>query len=998
MKKLSVFIALIAFFGLSLLNAQTREVTGTVTSSEDGMGIPGANVMIKGTTVGTATDIDGKFTISVPESNKVLIFSAMGFQDKEVAISGKVLNVVLSTSTIALEEVVVTAYGTKGKVGLKGSIAVVSSEKLSQLPSATFDMALQGKAAGVQIISGSGQPGAAAKVRIRGNSSISGSNEPLYILDNVPIDGGDFASLNTNDFETISVLKDAAATAIYGSRASNGVIIITSKSGKEGVTKVNYGFQYGFSEISDPKFNMMNSSEKIAFEEIAKKGIGWTLSPNNPLNSAKNSDELAADAAELNRLRGVNTDWFGLLTRQSITQTHDFNVSGGGKKTQFYLSYQYFDQEGFALRSGLTRNTARLNLDHKVNDRLKVGLNSSIANTKSDFIESEGSVSLANPFAAMYLANPYEEPYDADGVLNPANGKTGTNSLDRILNSTNKKDQIKAVVSAYLAYDIIDGLSFQSKYGVDYRVNKYDRFIAPESFAGKAITKGKQGSLAQSYYNYSSTVFTNTLDYKKVFNDVHTISAVLGTEYLYRKSNNFGYTGYGLNSKLPESPAGITPGTDKNNMIPDVFGALDSERALFSAFLLANYNYGGKYTLSANLRRDGSSAFGTNNKYAVLWSLGFEWAASQEAFLRDIDWLDDLKIRTSYGTTGNQEPIDDYSSLTTWGTNSYNGKQGYALDYAGDPNIRWEIGTKFNVGFSYSLLKNRVSGEVEFYNNVTSDLFIEQKFSETNSVNLKDVNAGKMRNRGIEFMLRADVVRTKDFTWSLNGNVSYNKNEILDLGQVKDFEQGTSIVRVGLPLNSHYIVKWGGVDPATGAPLYYDKEGVLTDKFGSYEVADFGTSEPPVYGGFGTDLYFKGFEVSANFVFAEGFKRFNNQSYFQQNHGFAQFNMSTDMLDMWKKPGDITEIQGVNYPRQFTSKDIEDASYVKFKLLRLSYTIPSSIISKQKFVSNIKVFGQVQNIYTWTNFTGFDPEDDNNIASYEYPTPVTYTFGVNVSF
>lgn len=997
MKKIAIVFVLCLF--AQLISAQTRVITGTVTDAKDGSTLPGVSVKVKGTDQGAVTGMDGKYEVKAPAAAKKLVFSFIGMADQEVKIgASNVINVAMSASSENLDEIVVTAYGTKGKVGLKGSISVVGEKQLEQLPTPTFDQALQGKAAGLHIVRGSGQPGSSSTVRIRGVGSIKGGGAPLYVIDGVPIEDGDFSSFNANDFATVSVLKDAASTAIYGSRASNGVILITTKKGKAGKTTVKYNYMMGFADLPEPNFDMMNSKEKLAFEALAKKGKGWELSPSNPSNAGKSAAELAANAAELKRLQGINTDWVDVLSRRAKTETHDISITGGTDKTKVYMSYQYMKQEGFAIRSDLERHVGRFNIDHEINKKLKIGVQSTLANTQTNSIESEGGIFLSNPFAAMYLANPYNEPYDKDGNFITGSGLTGSNALERVHNSTDKKDQIKGVVSAYLSYEIIKGLTFKSQYGLDFRVNKYDRWVNPDSYAGSLVSKGNKGSMSNTYRRRSAYAFTNTLDYKKEFNDVHSISVVAGSEYLYKTYDGFSYTGYGLNPKLPKSPAGITDGTPDNNMIPTVGGFLGNERALFSIFTLGNYTYDNKYTLTASLRRDGSSAFGENNRYAVLWAAGLEWKAKEEEFLKDVEWIDDLKVRVSYGTTGNQAPIGDYAPLTTWGTNSYNGEQGVSISAAGDPDIKWEIGKKFNFGLSYTLFNERISGDIDIYNEVTSDLFISQKFSMTNTVNSKDVNAGEMRNRGIEFSINAEVLKINDFTWSVNGNIAYNENEILDLGQVSEFEQGTAIIKKGLPLGSHYAVKWAGVDPTTGAPLYYDKDGNITNKYGSYEVADFGTYIPPTTGGFGTTFAYKGLELNAHFIFAHGFKRFNNQTFFQENHNFAQFNLSTIMNEMWRKPGDITEVQSLNYARKFSSKDIEDASYLRLKTVRLSYTLPEKLVKLQKTISKVKFYAQAENLFTWTKFTGFDPEDSNNIATYEYPTPISYTFGVNVTF
>ncbi|MBS2213134.1 TonB-dependent receptor [Carboxylicivirga mesophila] len=1000
MKKVLIALSFMVMFGLQVI-AQTTNVTGIVTDAADGSPIPGVSVFVKGTTIGTVTMPDGKYTLAVPNNSTAIVFSFVGMSTQEIAYTGQTtINAVMQSDAVDVGEVVVTAYGTKGKVGLKGAITTVGAEELEQVPMATFDQALQGKTSGLYIGSGSGQPGTDnTKVRIRGNASITGSNEPLYVVDGVPIEGGVFATLNTNDFETISVLKDASATSIYGSRASNGVILVTTKQGRKGKTKVTYRYQTGWSSKTREKFDMMNSEEKLWFEELAKRGEGWRLSPSNPDNADLTPEELAANAAELNRLRGINTKWDDVFTRTGRTNSHEVNMSGGSEKTTFYFALQNFYQEGQALRSDLDRTIGRLNVDHKISDKIRVGIKTSLGHSKSSRIESEGGIALANPFAAAYLANPYEVPYDEDGNIPVGSGKTGANALERLLKSSDDKQELKGVGALSVEWDIISDLTFKTQYGIDYRNTTYEDWTDPNSRAGESVTRGNKGAIAYDYEQRFEHTWTNTLDYKKVVGD-HTFGGLLGVEFNERDYVEWGFTGYGLDPLLPKTPAAITPGTNENNMIPQVRGG-KTKRALYSLFSIFNYNYAGRYALTASIRRDGSSAFGTDNQYAYLYSLGAIWTLSEEAFLSNANWIDNLKLRVSYGTTGNQQGIADYEHLTTWAPGSYGGVQTIGLARTGDPSIKWEIGQKFNAGIDYNLFRNRISGSIDFYNDITSDLFITQTVSHTAGIigNSKDVNAGKMRNRGIELLLNADIIRAGDLVVSVGGNLSYNDNEILDLGQVSEFEQGTSIIKEGLPYGTHYIVKWAGVDPLTGNPLYYTKDGAVTEKYSEDDaVTAFGTSEPPLIGGFNASVSWKGIELSTQFTFANDFARFNNQTFFQENPNFTQFNLSSEMLNIWQQPGDITEIQRLGTEREFSSKDIEDASYLRWRNLTISYNLPSDLLRKTKFIEKVRLYAQGQNLFTWTSFTGFDPEDSNNIATYEYPASRIVTMGVDISF
>ncbi len=1006
MKKLMLFFA-ISTIVIGQLYSQSLTVTGTVTD-EGGGPLPGVTVQAKGTTVATMSGSDGTYSIEVPEGSDILMFTYIGLATQEIEVTGDVINVIMTVGDTEIEEVIVQAYGTKGKTGLKGAITVVDSKELEQTPIASFDQVLQGKTSGVYIATGSGQPGTdETKILIRGNGSITGGNTPLFILDGVPIASNDYAAMNPNDFESVSVLKDASATSIYGSRASNGVIFITTKKGRKGKTKLNYRFQTGWSMKGAEKFEMMNTTEKLAFEEIAQRGSGWTLSPNNPANSALTQQQLAANAYSLDSLGGINTDWNDIFFRTGRTNSHEVNMSGGSEKSTFYTSFQYFTQEGIALRSDLERITGRFNFDHKITEKLRFSFSGMLGYTKNNGIESEAGIALANPFASVYLANPYEYPYDADGELIVGAGRTGGNALEMIQMSTDIDKTLKGVGALSLEYDIIKDLTIKTKYSADYRKLDNQRWIDPTSQAGLNV-QGNQGSIDQYFSKRVEKTWTNTLDYKKEFGK-HYFTALIGSEYIKYDYYNFEFTGYGLNNKLPETPEAITPGTATNGFIPEVEGD-NSERALFSLFSLLNYTYAGKYGFVGSLRRDGSSRFGENNKFAILYSLGLIWNASEESFLKNVSWLDQLKLRVSYGTTGNQNGISNYEPLSTFGTASYAGIPGITLRRSGDPNIKWEIGKKFDIGLDFSFFKSRLSGTIDFYNDITSDLFITQTLSYTAGIpddpgttavdpNRKSINAGEMRNRGIEVLLNADIIRTSNFVLSVNGNITYNQNEITSLGQVDEFELGTSIVKVGLPLGTHYYVSWAGVNPTNGEGLYYKKDGTVTNDFNEAEpLTDFGTSEPPIFGGFGLNANYKGIELGVFFSYAYGYYRSNNQVFFQQNPNFAQFNLYKEMKDMWQQPGDVTHIEGITSPKQFSSKGIEDSSFLRFRNLRLSYSIPSKIIERTKIFSGLRIYAQGQNLYTWTKYTGFDPEDSNNIATYEYPTPRTFTLGVDISF
>ncbi|WP_299705220.1 TonB-dependent receptor [uncultured Pontibacter sp.] len=1003
MKKVLLLNFLFLFALLGQVVAQSRTITGKVTGAGDGSPLPGVSVVVKGTSTGTATSADGTFSVNVPGDANTLVFRYIGYITKEVAVgAGNNIDVALQLDNKQLSEVVITGYTEQAVEKITGSVSTVNSKSIEQVPIATFDQILQGRAPGLQVSAGSGQPGSTARVRIRGNGSISSSNDPLYIMDGVPIDANVFATINPNDIASVNILKDAASTSLYGSRAANGVIVITTKRGTAGKTTFTYRGMQGYSTPTRAEFNQMNTTEKIEYETfLASKGMyrgtvgGW-YSRNNLAPTHANYLSIDQINSLKEGLSENNEDWQKVFFRNGKTQSHEVNASGGDAKTRFYISGAYFNQEGIMLRSDLERYTTRINIDHDTQNRFRFGVNASAGYSEQASIESEGAAALANPVLAVYLANPYDLLRDPEtGEINTVTTNVGGRAFDRIQATTNDRKELKAVTSAYAEFDILKELKLRNVTGVDYRTREFDRLIQPNTIPGDASV-GKKGSLNQASNRRTKFISTTTLNYKKALGERHFIDLLAGGEVNKETFKSTTYTGYGLNDKI-WTPAGITQGNA--DMIP-VVGGTNSESALISSFFNGNYTLDGKYNLSAGIRRDGSSRFGANNRYATFWSVGASWNISEENFMQNFGALDNLKLRASYGTSGNQEGIGDFERLGQFSIVSYNGQQGIAPNPStpDNPDLKWEVLNSANVGLDFSFLNRRISGTFDVYNNITSDLFISTQLSRTSGFTTLQRNAGKMRNRGIEVGLNADVIRSNDFVWNLGVNYGYNDNEILDLMQVEEFEAGTSIIRKGLPLGTHYIPSYAGVNPANGDPLYLDANGGITNDYGQAVYNTHGTFNPPHTGGFNSNMSYKRLELAAFFSFVQGNQLFNNNTFFFTNPAsFAGYNQDARLLNAWKQPGDVTEFARWDAPRQFSSQDLEDASYLRLRNLTLAYSLPSALTQKA-FISNARVFLQGQNLFTVTNYTGFDPEDDNNIQMAQYPMPRTYTVGVDVTF
>lgn len=1009
----SLFILLLLLYSATV-SAQEKTISGIITD-ESGSPVPLASIKIKGTNTGTAANEAGSYRIKAKPGD-ILIISAVGKETTEITVGNDaVVSVTLKNSVSMGDDVIITSFSKTKKSQYTGASTRITADKINFVPAASFDQILQGKSPGLLITSGSGQPGASAKVQIRGASSITGGNAPLYIVDGMPVEGGVFQSLNPNDFESVDILKDAVATAQYGNRGSNGVIVAKTKRGKAGKTVITYSGQYGVTEPGSQKFNMMNSAELLSFQEAlglqVNNGLpGWVNSPLNPANASLSAPEKAQQARTLDSLRNINTDWRDVFQQRGSFRSHDLNISGGSASTRYFLSAGVYDEDGIGLRSDLNRYTLRANLDNK-SEKMTISFSSSAGYTKRNFIESENATALANPFAAAYLGLPYHDLFGPNGKPLVGSGRTGPNAYDRVFTTTNFTNQIKLVSNFTMNYDLTKNIYIGNSSGIDYRVTDGERSIYPNTFAANtsAFPTGPAsgstvggGSFSQTYSNFLQFNTIVNAGYKRNFGGNHDIDIKVVSEFTKEKVKGFNYTGYGINDKLLNTPVGITPGTAANALIP-LRGGNKTERALYGAMIVARYTFKDKITFNGSFRRDASSQLPLDNRWTSFYGTGIAWDLLKEKFARKLSWISELRLRVSYGTSANADgfTFGNFGAIPTYGGGTYAGGQTIVPTNAGNPDVRWEKIATANLGLDFSLFKKRIYGTLDVYEKKLSDGIINQTLPAESGFFSQPVNAATTMNRGIELALTGEIIRKTNFLWSVGGNFAYNKNEIKSLGQVNEFVQGTEIVRVGLPIGSHYAVKWGGVDAATGVPLYYTKDNKLTTVFSdNNRVAEFGTYNAPWIGGFNTSIQIFDISIDALFTFQQGFSRYNNQDFFQLNHAFALqgYNLRREMLKMWQKPGDVTDYQSPLYQRQFVSRDIQDASYTRLRNLTVAYNFPSTLLERTKVISAARFFVQGQNLYTWTNWTGFDPEDDNNIAAYEYPAPRTINVGISVSF
>lgn len=982
MRRMLLFagVLLLACFGY----AQTRTVTGKVTD-ERGEPVAFASIKLKGSKSGIAADAAGNFTITARPGD-VLVVSGAGLVEKEVAVGAdNVLNIAMQRNQNALTEVFVTGYSTKSRRSSPGSSTSVTIDDVRTQPIASFDQLLQGQAAGISVTTGSGQPGRAADVTIRGRGSISGNTQPLYIVDGIEINAQDFSTLNQGDFESVTVLKDAAAASIYGSRASGGVIVITTRRGKVGPTRFNYDVQYGQSRWPRSRLKLMSTNEKLDYELENGNPNGWSQD-------------------EIDSLRNIETDWEKVFFRTGITQQHQVSASGGNDKTRFYASLSYLNQTGVVQASGLQRYTGRLNLETG-SENLRVGMNTMFG--YSIFTSTpENNQSIGSPLNGIRWSLPYFTPYGADGrYLKDPTPSGQPNPLEELLDNKRRFPQWKGIANAFAEYKLpfFPAIMLRTNWGIDYTQNETDIFLRRTTAAGQASTGG-QGALNRVFNRNLRYLGTNSINFKKNFNGEHDLNATIFQEYLHEDFRAFNFTGYGLTLPFPNEAA-ITNGSPTNGFIP-VVGGDGNQGALVSYFADLDYGFRNRYFLHAGYRRDGSSQFGNNNKWGDFYNVGLGWVLSDEPFMAALgNKLDLLKLKISYGTVGNQDGLAPYASKAKFTRSSYGGATGLRLTDPGNPNLRWETRATLNAGVEFGLFNNRFGGSVEYYHSTTTDLFYLKAVSGTSGFQNVLANAGKLRNRGIEVTLRAQPVRTSSFTWSVEGNFTYNKNTLLELGPEGEdnVQNGVTVYKIGKPLNTLWLVKYAGVDQANGDPLYYDKDGKITNVYDPADNAYLGTSDAPYFGGINNTFNFKGVELQVFWVFSLGNEVYNNDRMNVENPGYTASQLSKDLLREWRNPGDITDIPRADPSVYFldgTTRFVENGSFWRLRNVQLSYSLPRSVLQRIK-ANSLRVFVQGQNLFTVTEYRGYDPEvpaGGSLNAGAQYPTLKTITAGINIGF
>lgn len=951
---------------------QQREVKGIVKDENDEP-LVGVNVYIKESFKGAVTDINGEFTIQVESDEDILIFSSIGMETQEIMVGTQTfISVILKQAVLAIDDVVVVAYGTRRKGAITGAVEVVDAEQMDQTPVTSFDQALQGKATGVQVIQNNGMPGSKAEIKIRGTGSIAATQEPLFVIDGIPTDASGFSELNPNDIESMSILKDASAASLYGSRAANGVVLITTKTGRTGETDFTFRATSGLSVRTSEKFTMMNAQELIDYEVLI--GRRQAYDPNDP---------------DIQELLANDHSWMDDIFRTGKNNSYELAASGGNKKTNFYTSLSYFKQEGIITGTDLGRYSGRLNLKHKVNDKLNFGSNITLGN--SHINTASTATNGTNPMISGYMNRPYHAIKNEDGSWGETHWSGNWNYFEMAENITQYDDNYKMLGKVFIEFEPIEGLKLKESYGLDF--SEYERYYFLQPDARDVTENGRSSYMTNYASRYVTTVSTTTLNYNKLIANDHNVNVLLGFEVNESNFKDF-------------SAEGITFPTDLTTTLdaaaePDAVSGTSTAWSLVSYFANLHYDFRSKYILDLSVRRDGSSRFGSNNRYGNFYSVGLGWNLHSESFIRNLSFVNILRLRGSYGTSGNFD-IADFEHLDLYSFDSYNGRNISYPSQLSNEDLTWEKNEIMSVGIDFGLFDGRLNGTLDYYNRITKDLLHYVNLSYTSGFGSQVANVGSIKNEGYEIALEGKILDWNGLQYNLGVSVSANRNEVLELYGGEDIVGALDILREGAPMNSYYLVRYAGVNRSNGEPLFYTEDGRITSTYsGNDRVLLDQTLDPDYFGTLSNKISYKGFDLSADFYYSIGNYAYNGLLILINSDGIEGGNQSSNALyDSWKQPGDYTEIpkQDQNIPRADRStRELEDASFLRLKDVTLAYTIPERITQKVR-LGSIRLYAKGMNLWTYTKFSGLDPEMKYGFWRFDYPPARTFTFGMDIKF
>ena len=1004
-KNLLLSLAFLISAGMAF--AQDRIVTGKVTSADDGSGIPGVNIVVKGTTTGAVTDLDGNYKLSVPSDASTLVFSFIGMATQELDIAGRaIIDLAMATDAEQLSEVIVVGYGTQTKEQLTGSVSIVDPASLQMIPKASFQDALQGSSPGIQVVSNDGAPGANISVRIRGIGSINASNEPLYVIDGIPVTSGsitstDFgnggrssnvlASLNPNDIESLIVLKDAASTAIYGSRGANGVVLITTKGGKVGKATVDVKARWGVSDYAYK--NLLTGLNSTQYEQLYVEGY-----VNRGSLTEQEARDQFATQFPINPETGdyYNTNWIEEMSRQGAVQEYDASVSGGTEDITYFVSGNFFDQDGVVDQNYFTRLSGRANISGKISEKVRFSNNLSVSTYKQRGI-TDGTAWEA-PFYLGILMAPTVPIYDLEGNFY-ADHKGffmgGNNPVGQLYDNIRELKQTRVTDNISASVEIIDGLTFKTAWSLDI-ININEKVFENGRYGDGRNVGGTADVAHNGVFNWLGT---QTLNYGVTLSEQHNLDILLG--YEAQKVTQDGVNAYGRGFAHPS----LT--NLRNAADPNFVDSYITEYAFNSYFGRVNYDFRNKLFGSASIRRDGSSRFGPNNRWGTFWSVGGAYSLSEEDFMQNVSVINLAKLRASYGITGNAG-IGNFDYAGLWGFGAaYDGSPGATPSQVANPDLTWESQGNLNFGIDLEMFSNRLRVNTDWFKRVSSDLLLDRPLSMTTGFRTVSQNFGDMENAGWEIAISGDVVSTTDFTLTLGANVTFIKNELTKLPEA--YIDGTKRREEGRDYQEYYLYGWHGVDPANGDPLWYtdsSRSETTNDISAAERFYDGRSATPTAYGGFNFVANWKGISLSAMFNYQFGNYVYDSPGWVL--HGDGRFTpRSTSQFafeNRWTTPGQEALFPqhrwGGNQSSNQRNSDryLYDGDFIRLKRVNLAYNFPKSLTSKM-FLRSLQVYASLDNFWTWTKSEDlpFDPEQAIS-GIYNTTTPISKTvnFGINI--
>lgn len=1032
----------ILFIGFLLFHlpafGQNMVITGRVTDKKDGAPLPGVSVSVKSSpNTGTQTDGSGNFRLTIASKNSILLFRFIGYKPIESAIKGNVVNISMDADSKQLSEIVVVGYGTQSRQALTGSVAKIGGADVANQPVPSLESAIQGRAAGVFVEAQNGKVGQAIKVRVRGSSSVSAGSDPLYVVDGLPITTADLSNaggatnplsdLNQNDIESIEILKDASAGAIYGSRASNGVVLITTKKGKAGNTKVTYNQYYGFSKPTNER-DFMNAEQFVNYMRQAAVGAGkqdYLNSPDDYDNEqAAIDDELSFVESRLLRYAAgsdnyktyqINTNWQDEVFQKAPVQNYNLTFQGGTDKTKFYVSGTYNNQKGILINNGLNQYSTRLNLENQATNWLSIGANLSLSRTRNSRLSGDNAFSTPMQIVALSPITPVIDPRTGllSGALDPATSRPNTNYpvyYNPLLSSQGAFYNTlvyRNLGNVFAQVNILPELKFRSEIGVDVLNQNEDGYYGKVTARNSSTPNGYGVNYGTNVLNINTN---NFFQFNKLINK-NSIDATAGMSFQRQR----------IDATLAEGQQFPSDAFKKLTSAGDIVvgSSTVTEYSLLSYFARINYNYDTRYLLSLSGRVDGSSRFGANNRYGFFPAASAGWVISEEEFLKDQNLLSTLKLRASYGITGNSE-IGNFGSRSLYRSYKYNGTAGSRPFQLGNPDLKWETTAQLDLGLDFGFFNGRITGEFDVYDKRTKDLLLNVQIPATTGFTTVTRNLGNLQNRGLEIGLNSQNIVGK-FQWSSSFNLAFNRNKITNLqGQViTGTGDGVNRAVEGQPIGVFFMPEFAGADPQNGDALWIKNTplpggGIDRSTTNNYNEATFvtiGNPNPRFIGGLGNRFSYKNFDLDVQLQFTYGNQIYNGGGQYMSASGSNGFdNQTIDQLQAWKNPGDITSVPEARlfYANgvQASSRYLDNGSYLRVKRAGLGYTFPKTILSKIK-VDNLRIYAQAINLFTWTKYKGWDPEvnsDDfaNNITQgydfYAAPQAKTITFGLTVGF